>query len=106
MARVAIITGAAKGLGFACAERFATDGYDLALVDADEDGLSEAVQTIEATWTPGNRAVSRGLTLRILQPSPSMRAGRDSRRAASRPIVAESVPTRARQPKRPPLLLA
>ena len=40
MARVAIITGAAKGLGLACAERFATDGYDLALVDADADGLA------------------------------------------------------------------
>ena len=48
MARVAIITGAAKGLGFACAERFATDGYHLALVDADADGLSEAVRAMEA----------------------------------------------------------
>jgi 3-oxoacyl-[acyl-carrier protein] reductase len=46
MARVAVITGAAKGLGFACAERFASDGYRLALVDADEGGLTEAATTI------------------------------------------------------------
>jgi NAD(P)-dependent dehydrogenase (short-subunit alcohol dehydrogenase family) len=48
MARVAIVTGAAKGLGFACAERFATDRYDLALVDTDADGLADAVRAIEA----------------------------------------------------------
>ena len=46
MARVAVITGAAKGLGLACAERFASDGYRLALVDADEGGLTEAATTI------------------------------------------------------------
>ena len=46
MARVAVITGSAKGLGLACAERFATDGYRLALVDADEGGLTEIATTI------------------------------------------------------------
>ena len=48
MARIAIITGAAKGLGLACAERFATEGYRLALVDADADGLAAAAEAIEA----------------------------------------------------------
>lgn len=40
MDRVAVITGAANGLGLACAERFATDGYRLALLDANADGLA------------------------------------------------------------------
>ena len=39
MGRVAVITGAAKGLGLATAERFATDGYRLALVDTDAAGV-------------------------------------------------------------------
>jgi 3-oxoacyl-[acyl-carrier protein] reductase len=38
--RVAIITGAANGLGLACAERLAAGGVRLALVDANEDGLA------------------------------------------------------------------
>jgi 3-oxoacyl-[acyl-carrier protein] reductase len=46
--RVAIITGAAKGLGLSVAERFVADGYRLALVDADGDGLAIATSAIEA----------------------------------------------------------
>ena len=48
MGRVAVITGAAKGLGLACAERFATDGYRLALVDADAAGVSAAADGLAA----------------------------------------------------------
>jgi NAD(P)-dependent dehydrogenase (short-subunit alcohol dehydrogenase family) len=47
--RVAIVTGAAKGLGLAVAERFATDGYRLALVDTDGDGLAVAAAAIGAS---------------------------------------------------------
>ncbi len=46
--RVAIITGAAKGLGLAVAERFVTDGYRLALVDTDGDGLAAASAALGA----------------------------------------------------------
>jgi NAD(P)-dependent dehydrogenase (short-subunit alcohol dehydrogenase family) len=48
MGRVAIITGAAKGLGLACAERFAAEGYELALVDADRAGLAEVAASMQA----------------------------------------------------------
>lgn len=48
MARVAIITGATRGLGLACAERFATDGYQLGLVATDAAGLAAVAATLEA----------------------------------------------------------
>ena len=46
--RVAIITGAASGLGFACAQRFARDGVELFLIDIDADKLNAAASMIEA----------------------------------------------------------
>lgn len=49
--RVAIVTGAARGLGLACAERLATDGYRLALVDADAEGLAAAATALGAAGT-------------------------------------------------------
>jgi glucose 1-dehydrogenase len=36
--KVAIITGAAQGIGLACASRFANDGAKVVLADVDEDG--------------------------------------------------------------------
>ena len=42
MSRVAIITGAAKGLGYACAERLARDGTSLMLIDVDQASLVAA----------------------------------------------------------------
>lgn len=45
-ARVAIVTGAASGIGFATARRLASDGWRLALVDVDQARLAEKVATI------------------------------------------------------------
>ena len=48
MDRVAVITGAANGLGRACADRFAADGLRLALVDVDDGALQRAAAELEA----------------------------------------------------------
>ncbi|MEZ5077237.1 MAG: SDR family oxidoreductase [Solirubrobacterales bacterium] len=40
--RVAVVAGAARGIGFACAEAFAAHGATVALADIAEDGLREA----------------------------------------------------------------
>jgi NAD(P)-dependent dehydrogenase (short-subunit alcohol dehydrogenase family) len=48
MARVAIVTGAANGLGLACARRFAADGYCLGLVDANAAGLETSSAELTA----------------------------------------------------------
>jgi 2-keto-3-deoxy-L-fuconate dehydrogenase len=46
--RVAIVTGAASGIGAASARLFAAEGARLALVDLDEKGLGEVASDIES----------------------------------------------------------
>jgi len=45
--RIAIVTGAASGIGLATAQRFATEGATLLLVDRDEARLGEALRGLE-----------------------------------------------------------
>ena len=44
----AVVTGAASGIGRACAVRLAQDGADLAVFDIDGDGLAETSRLVEA----------------------------------------------------------
>jgi glucose 1-dehydrogenase len=46
--KVAIVTGGAKGIGFAVATRFAADGARVVVADIDEDAGSRAVEEIGA----------------------------------------------------------
>jgi NAD(P)-dependent dehydrogenase (short-subunit alcohol dehydrogenase family) len=44
--KVAVVTGAASGIGFALAERFARSGLDVVLADVDERALAEAASRV------------------------------------------------------------
>jgi NAD(P)-dependent dehydrogenase (short-subunit alcohol dehydrogenase family) len=46
--RTAIVTGAARGIGFACARRFGQDGARVMLSDIDATALAEAAATLTA----------------------------------------------------------
>lgn len=45
---IALITGAAQGIGYACAEALAEDGFDLIMSDIDTDGLAKSAKTLGA----------------------------------------------------------
>jgi 3-oxoacyl-[acyl-carrier protein] reductase len=56
--RVAVITGAARGIGFGTATRFAEEGASIAIVDLDEAAAAEAVGKLPLV--DGAKAISVG----------------------------------------------
>ncbi len=56
--RVAIVTGAARGIGAGVAKRLAADGMAVAVLDLNEDGCGDVVREIEAA---GGRALAVGV---------------------------------------------
>ena len=58
--KVAIVTGAASGIGRATAQRLAAEGAVVATLDIDEEGLGETVRLVTAAVSEGQPSESEG----------------------------------------------
>ncbi len=58
--RVAVITGAARGIGFGIAQRFASEGASIAILDLDEAAAQDAAARLVSTGPTGAKAIGIG----------------------------------------------
>jgi NAD(P)-dependent dehydrogenase (short-subunit alcohol dehydrogenase family) len=58
--RIALVTGAASGLGRAAATRFAAAGARVVLVDLPSPGLDEAVESIQKVAKSAENVIAAG----------------------------------------------
>ena len=59
--RVAVITGAARGIGFGIAQRFASEGASVAILDLDEAAAQDAASRLELAAPTGEGAGARAI---------------------------------------------
>ena len=51
--KIALVTGGAQGIGYACAEALAEDGYRLVLADIQDDKVAKAAQQLGGSGVLG-----------------------------------------------------